>query len=63
VLNSDLTIDDDLAQELREKAHQTGSPFKEVVNKAFKADLEHIDKPEQIKPYKCKAYFLGYPPK
>ena len=36
--------------------------FKAVVHKAIRAGLEHIDKPKQIKPYKCKAYSLGYPP-
>ena len=61
-MRTTLTIDDDLARELREKAHKTGAPFKEVVNKAIRAGLEHIDKPKQIKPYKCKAYSLGYPP-
>ena len=61
-MKTTLTIDDDLARELREKAHQTGAPFKEVVNKAIRAGLEQIDKPKQTKPYKCKAYSLGYPP-
>ena len=61
-MRTTLTIDDNLARELREKAHITGSPFKEVVNKAIRTGLEHIDKPRQIKPYKCKAYSLGYPP-
>jgi hypothetical protein len=62
-MRTTLTLDDDLARELREKAHKTGSPFKEVVNKAIRAGLENIDKPKQIKPYKCKAYPLGYPPR
>ena len=61
-MRTTLTIDDDLVRELREKAHKTASPFKEVVNKAIRAGLEHIDKPKQIKPYKCKTYSLGYPP-
>ena len=61
-MRTTLTIEDDLARELREKAHKSGAPFKEVVNKAIRAGLVHIDKPRQIKPYKCKAYSLGYPP-
>ena len=61
-MRTTLTIDDDLARELREKAHKSGSPFKEVVNKAIRAGLEDMDKPRQIKPYKCKTYSLGYPP-
>ncbi len=62
-MRTTLTLDDDLARELREKAHQTGAPFKEVVNKAIRAGLKQIDKPRQIKPYKCKTYSLGYPPR
>jgi hypothetical protein len=61
-MRTTLTIDDDLAQALREKAHTTGSPFKVVVNRAIRVGLEHIDKPKPMKPYKCKAYSLGYPP-
>ena len=54
-MRTTLTIDDDLARELREKAHKSGAPFKEVVNKAIRAGLEHIDKPRQIKPYKLQG--------
>ncbi|RJQ60200.1 MAG: DUF2191 domain-containing protein [Desulfobacteraceae bacterium] len=62
-MRTTLTIDDDLVRVLREKAHQTGSPFKAVVNKVIRAGLEQIDKPRQIRPYKCKSYSLGYPPR
>jgi hypothetical protein len=61
-MRTTLTIDDDLAKQLREKAHQTGSPFKAVVNKAIRAGLGQIDKPRQRRPYRCKSYSLGYPP-
>ena len=61
-MRTTLTIDDDLFRELREKAYKTGAPFKEVVNKVIRVGLEHIDKPKQMKPYKCKTYSLGYPP-
>jgi hypothetical protein len=63
IMRTTLTIDDDLARQLREKAHQTGSPFKEVVNKAIRVGLEQIDKPRRIRQYKCKSYSLGYPPR
>jgi hypothetical protein len=61
-MRTTLTIDDDLVRELREKAHKTGSPFKEVVNKAIRVGLKQIDKPIPSKPYRCKSYSLGYPP-
>lgn len=63
IMRTTLTIADDLVRALREKAHRTGSPFKEVVNKAIRAGLEQIDKPRQVRPYKCKSYSLGYPPR
>ena len=64
-MRTTLTIDDDLARALREKAHETGSPFKEIVNKAIRAGLEQINKPSRKRPYKykCKSYSLGYPPR
>jgi hypothetical protein len=62
-MRTTLTLDDDLAKALREKAHRTGAPFKEVVNKAIRAGLEQVDKPRQTRPYKCKSYSLGYPPR
>jgi hypothetical protein len=62
-MRTTLTIDDDLASALREKAHQTGASFKEIVNKAIRAGLEQVDKPKQTRPYKCKSYPLGYPPR
>ena len=63
IMRTTLTIDDDLMRALREKAHQTGSPFKELVNKAIRSGLKEIDKPRQTRPYKCKSYSLGYPPR
>jgi hypothetical protein len=61
-MRTTLTLDDDLVKALREKAHRTGAPFKEVVNRAIRAGLEQVDKPRQTKPYKCRSYSLGYPP-
>ena len=61
-MRTTLTLDDDLVRELREKAFKSGTPFKEVVNKAIRVGLVHLDKPKQIKPYKCKSYSLGFPP-
>jgi hypothetical protein len=58
-----LTIDDDLMRDLRQKAHDSGLPFKEIVNKALRSDLKEIDKPRPSKPYKCKSFSLGFPPR
>ena len=62
-MRTTLTIDDDLMRELKQKANETGSPIKEVVNKALRTGLKEIDKPKPSKPYKCKTFSLGYPPR
>ncbi len=62
-MRTTLTLQDDLARELREKAHREGVPFKEIVNKVIRAGLSQMDRPRKIRPYKCKSYNLGYPPR
>lgn len=62
-MRTTLTIDDDLIREMRKKAHDTGSPFKEIVNVALRTGLNEMAKPKRSKPYKCKTYSLGYPPR
>ena len=62
-MRTTLTIDDDLAKRLKERAYQTGSPFKQVVNNALRTGLGQIDKPRRRSPYKCRSFSLGHPPK
>jgi hypothetical protein len=62
-MRTTLTIDDDLIRELRQKANEAGSPFKEIVNRALRAGLKEMDIPKPSKPYKCKTFSLGYPPR
>jgi hypothetical protein len=62
-MRTTLTIDDDLLRELRRKANEAGSPFKEIVNNALRTGLKEMDKPKPSKPYKCKTFSLGYPPR
>jgi len=62
-MRTTLTIDDDLIQEMRKKAHDTGSPFKKIVNAALRSGLQEMGKFRISKPYKCKTYSLGYPPR
>lgn len=38
-MRTTLTLDDDLARELREEARRTGRPFKQVVNEALRTGL------------------------
>ena len=62
-MRTTLTIDDDLLRELRQKANDTGLPFKEIVNKVLRTGLKDFNKPKSFKPYKCRTYSLGYPPR
>lgn len=62
-MRTTLTIDDDLLRELRQKANDTGSTLKEIVNKTLRTGLKDFNKPRPSKPYKCKTYSLGYPPR
>jgi hypothetical protein len=62
-MRTTLTIDDDLIREMRKKANDTGSPFKKIVDVALRAGLKEMGKSRISKPYKCKTYSLGYPPR
>ena len=57
-INTKLTIDDNFIRELWQKANETGSSFKEIVNKVLRSGLKEMDKPKPSKPYKCKTYSL-----
>jgi hypothetical protein len=62
-MRTTLTLHDDLARELRERAHQEGKPFKDIVNQAIRTGLNQMNRPRDVKPYKGKSYSLGYPPR
>lgn len=38
-MRTTLTLDDDVAEALREKAHRSGAPLRKVVNEALRAGL------------------------
>ena len=44
-MRTTLTLDDDLAMQLRETARRSGESFKEVVNSAIRLGLRKADKP------------------
>jgi hypothetical protein len=62
-MRTTLNIDDDLLRELRQRANISGSPLKKIVNKAIREGLREMKRPTPVKPYKCKTYSLGYPPR
>lgn len=56
LMRTTLTIDDDLAARLREKAHVEGRRFKDVVNESIRAGLERTaDRP----PYRIEPVDMG----
>jgi hypothetical protein len=61
-MRTTLNIEDDLMREMKQRAHETGSSLKEVVNSALRSGLKAMKRPVKAKPYQCKTYALGYPP-
>jgi hypothetical protein len=58
-MRTTLTIDDQLAKELKDLAHRTGKPFKEVVNDTLRGGLQEKRAPRSSKPYRLKTVSLG----
>lgn len=57
-MRTTLTVDDQLVQELKEVAHKTGKPFKEVVNETLRNGLRSKRSPSP-KPYRLATVSLG----
>jgi hypothetical protein len=57
-MRTTLTLDDDLAAALREKAHRTRRPFKAVVNETLRAGLSSRRK-RDARPYRLMPRSLG----
>ncbi|MEM6730198.1 MAG: CopG family transcriptional regulator [Myxococcota bacterium] len=60
-MRTTLTLDDHLAKQLREKAHERGISFKEMVNSAIRAGLREDARPSDLTPYRCRTFSMGYP--
>lgn len=58
-MRTTLTIDDDLLAALRERAHRTGRPLKQVVNQTLRAGL--TAPPRIADPYRAPTFALGRP--
>ncbi len=60
-MRTTLTLNDDLAQQLRETARRTGQSFKELVNSTLLRGLSHGDKPAGSLPrFKVEAKACGF---
>ncbi|QFY89743.1 DUF2191 domain-containing protein [Magnetovirga frankeli] len=56
-----LTLDDQIAKSLQERAHQTHQSFKDVVNQALSLGLGVMEQPSQARPYQLSAVSMGKP--
>jgi hypothetical protein len=57
-MRTTLTIDDGLLRQLRQKALDSGKPFKQVVNETLRAGLHQPLNPAR-EPYRCPTFSIG----
>ena len=58
-MRTTLTIDDDIARQLKEIVHRSGRPFKTVVNEALRAGIENNRVADVRKPYRLEPVAMG----
>lgn len=58
-MRTTLTIDDDIARQLREIVHRSGKPFKNVVNEALRAGMENNRIADASRPYRLEPVAMG----
>jgi len=58
-MRTTLTIDDELARRLKQRAQDTDRSFKDVVNEALKLGLEQSASSPAHRPYRIKSAALG----
>ncbi len=57
-----MTLDDDIAAQLRAEARRTGEPFKQVVNRVLRTGLHSQARLKALPPFKIKARNMGLRP-
>ena len=58
-MRTTLTIDDDIARQLKEIVHRSGEPFKTVVNEALRAGIENNRIADVCRPYRLEPVAMG----
>lgn len=62
-MRTTLTLDDDLAKRLQERARRTGESFKEVVNATLRRGLMRAERPARMLPrFVVRPKACGYRP-
>jgi hypothetical protein len=60
-MRTTLNIDDDLIRQLKEMAHKSGTPLRQIVNGALRRGLTSGHAPRPKKRYVCPAFDMGKP--
>lgn len=60
-MRTTLTIDDTVATDLKDLAHKTDTPFKDVVDKVLRAGLDVLRRPKRSKSYRARTFKMGKP--
>lgn len=58
-MRTTLTVEDPLLERLRNTAHETQRPFKDVVNEALALGLEAMAQPARVTPVRIKPARMG----
>ena len=58
-MRTTLTLDEQIAKALKNAAHRTGKPFKQVVNETLRAGLAAGHNAAKARPYRVKPASLG----
>jgi hypothetical protein len=58
-MRTTLTLDEQIAKALKNAAHRTGKPFKQVVNETLRAGLIAGHAAGEARPYRVKPASLG----
>jgi hypothetical protein len=61
-MRTTLTLDDDLAAQLREEAVRQGLPFKQVLNRTLRLGLRAASGAPERRPFRTEARRLGLRP-
>ena len=58
-MRTTLTINEDIARQLREIVHESGKSFKQVVNEALRAGIHNGKIAETARPYRLRPVAMG----
>jgi hypothetical protein len=59
-MRTTLTIEDQLLDELKQRARTTGQPFRQVMEQVLRAGLAALERPQPA-PYRLQPHALGQP--